>query len=161
MATEKSTLLSNQEANPVTISNTRGILKAAIDTVAVSDGAAADIAVTGIRIPVDAKITSIVVASDAFGGSATMNVGLSSDDGGGVYTAVDADCFGTVIAVDAAVTPTEIRFETKNINTVKDRAWEIAGLSARPAYGEFVLSLAFPAETAAAGDVTVIVNFIQ
>jgi len=161
MATEKSTLLSAQEANPVTIANTRGILIGAIDTVAVANGADADIALTGIRIPVESKITSVRVATDALGGSATMDVGLFKDNGDNTYTAVDADCIATAIAVDGVVGLTEIRFEVKNINTIKDRAWEVAGLSARPAYGEFVLGLSFPVQTAAAGDVTAIVELIQ
>lgn len=162
MATEKSTLLTNQETNPVVISNTRGVLKSAADTVEVADGANDDIALTGIRIPVEAKVRSVRIAADDLGTGTTMHVGLYKDNLDGTYTAVDADCFATSIDVaTAAVGVTEIRFEVKDISTINAVAWSIAGLSARPAYGELVLGVSFPVGTTAAGTVTAIVDIIQ
>ncbi len=162
MATEKSALLVLQETNPPVVANTRGIEKVALDTVEVADGANADIALTGIRISVESKVSSVLVACDDLGTGTTMDVGLYKDNGDGTYTAVLATAFGSAIDVAAAALGlTEIRFETRNIDTVKQRAWELAGLSARPAYGEFVLGLSFPAETTAAGTVTAIVRTIQ
>ena len=62
---------------------------------------------------------------------------------------------GTAIAADAAIAATEFRFETKDHSTLKQRVWEIAGLSAEPAYAEMYLALTVKvAATPIAGDVS-------
>lgn len=157
MATEKSTLVSNAQASPPVVGTNRGLTITTVDTMEVSDGAAADVAILSVRLPVDAILPSVKIATDDFGTSTTMDVGLYLANADGTFTAISAACIGSAIDVaTAAVALTEIRFETKNIDTVKKKVWEIAGLSARPAYGELYLGVSFPAETTAAGTVSVI-----
>lgn len=116
------------------------------------------------KVPVDANITSVVFASDDLGTTGDLNVGLYPVNGTAISAdtdAVDEDCIGTAIDVNAAaVAPTEIRYETKGIETINSKAWEIAGLSARPDYDEFYVALTASEATTAAGDVTIKVEYI-
>ena len=164
MATDKSTSLTNSLAEPRVASRLVGKLVSVADTVAVADGAANDYALVNIRIPVDAIVRSVRIASDDLGGSAVMDVGLYKQDTpptGTTFTAVLGTAFKTGLDVSgAAVAMTDVRFASLNITSVNSPAWVLAGLSAKPAYGEFVLGFKFTAETATAGDVTAIVDLV-
>jgi hypothetical protein len=131
------------------------------DTIEVADGAAADSAILAIEVPVDAVIHSVKVASDDLGAGTTMSVGLYKQDGvAASFTAVSGTAFATALDVaTAAVALTEVRFSAKDINTINQKAWELAGLSAKPAYPTLFLGVAFPAETTAAGTVTASVQY--
>ncbi len=104
------------------------------------------------RIPVEAKLPSIKLASDDLGATGLLNIGfypvtadiVSKINAGTLADtdAVDEDAIGTLIDVKtAAVGLTEIRFETKDIDTILQSAWELAGLSAKPAYSDFFLAI--------------------
>lgn len=111
------------------------------------------------KIPVGAKIDSIILNCDDLGTTGDINVGFYPGDGSGTTIsadtdAVDEDAIGTAIDVNAAaVSNTEIRFETKDINTANDKAWELAGLSARPDYANFYLAVTMSEASTAAGDI--------
>ena len=113
------------------------------------------------EVPVDGFLDSVILASDDLGTTGDINIGFYPGPGSGVTIATDADAvdedaIGTAIDVNAAaVAPTEIRYETKGIETINQRIWELAGLSARPDYGTFYLAGTFSEATTAAGDVTV------
>lgn len=121
-----------------------------------------------MEIPVDAKITSIRAWVDDLGatgdlnlgfypGPSALNVTIASDS-----DAVDEDCLATALDVNAAaLADVELRFEVQDINTVQERAWEIAGLSAKPEYSTFYLAFTASEATTAAGDITLIVRHTQ
>jgi hypothetical protein len=130
----------------------------------VSAGSAADTAILDIRIPVDAIVSSLKIAVDDLGTSTTMSVGLYARDGGGMgstFTAISAAAFVSALDVATAATAiTEVRFSVKNIDTINKKAWELAGLSAKPSYPEFNLGVSFPAAVTAAGTVTAIAGIV-
>jgi hypothetical protein len=111
------------------------------------------------EIPVDALIDSIVLNSDDLGTTGDINIGFYPGPGSGTTIAsdsdaVDEDAIGTAIDVNAAaVSNSEIRFETKNISTINDKAWELAGLSSKPDYATFYIAATFSEASTAAGDV--------
>lgn len=113
-----------------------------------------------MEIPVDARIPSLKFAADDLGTTGTLNVGFYPGPGSGVTIsadtdAVDEDALATAIDVNTAATAqTEIRYEVKAIETINQKAWELAGLSSRPDYGTFYIALTAAAATTAAGDVT-------
>jgi hypothetical protein len=119
-----------------------------------------------VKVPVDCAITSIKLSSDDHGTTGDMNVGfypgnlVASEMT--VADAVDEDAIGTAIDINAAaLAEVEIRFETKNISTKTQTAWELAGLSARPSYGEFYISGTLSEATTATGDLTLDVKFLS
>ena len=68
-----------------------------------------------------------------------------------------------VDAVDKASDPWGVkvtRYEVKNINTANQEAWELAGLSARPAYGQMDIVLTASEATTAAGDITMYLEYM-
>lgn len=117
-------------------------------------------------IPVEAKITSVKMWSDDLGTTGALNLGFYPGNADVTTltdaSAVDEDALATAIDVNTAATANvEVRFEVKDINTIDDRAWEIAGLSARPAYDHFLLAFTASAATTDAGDISVVVRYID
>lgn len=111
-----------------------------------------------VRVPVSATISSVKFASDDLGTVGTLDIGLYEVGNDGA--AVDATAFAATIDVNsAAVALTEYRFSALGIETVNQKAWELAGLSAEPAYGFFDIVLTASAATDAAGDVSIIVEY--
>ena len=165
MAIEKSTLATNAVAEPRVASKNRGVLKSAADTAEIANGANGDSMILKCKVPVTSVIRSVRVASDDLVGLATLSVGFHKQDNaplGTSYTAVDVDAIANEIDVNgAAVAFTEVRFSIQGIETVNKAAWELAGLSARPEYGELFVSLTAETGTEAAGTVSMIVDFID
>ena len=119
------------------------------------------------EIPVEAKITSIKMWSDDLGTTGAVNLGFYPGPGSGTTIAadtdaVDEDAIGTAIDVNTAATAdVEVRFETKDFNTLDDKAWEIAGLSEKPDYEHFYLAFTASAATTDAGDLALIVRHTE
>ena len=119
------------------------------------------------EVPVEAKISSIKMSADDLGTTGDLNVGFYPGPGSGITIATDADAvdedaIGTAIDVNAAVlADVEIRFETANISTVTQKAWELAGLSAKPDYATFYLAFTASEATTAAGDLVLIVRITE
>lgn len=164
MAIEKSTDLTNAVADPRVIGGTKGVEVVALDVAEIADGANGDSLVFKIAIPVQAVITSVVVGSDDLVGDATLSVGFHKQDNapmGTTFTAVDIDALASNIdANDAAVAPTEVRFSVKGIETAKQPAFTLAGLSSKPSYGELYLSVTAETDTEATGTVFARVKYI-
>jgi hypothetical protein len=109
--------------------------------------------------PVDALIDSLVLNSDDAGTTGDINIGFYPGPGSGTTIAadsdaVDEDALGTAIDINAAaLSNTEIRFETKDINTINQKAWELAGLTTRPDYGTFYIAGTLSEATTATADI--------
>lgn len=111
------------------------------------------------RIPVDAYLSSLIYAIDAGGGSAAIDIGFYRPNGDGTITDVDLNALGTAIAVASAQVRTEILNETQDLNTIEEHAWELAGLSARPAYSEFEIVATVETVTANVVDFILIAQY--
>lgn len=134
-----------------------------VDTVELT-ALATDDTVVLCRIPVDAKITSIMLAADDLATtSITIDLGLYEGfTDGAAASAVDDDCFATAVNIDGGVAFTEYRFEAANIDTIVEPAWEVAALSARPSYGVFDLVMHVNgASGGQAGTLSFIVKYLK
>lgn len=164
MAQQLSTNTTNATATPRVASKNKGLLMTVADTAEIADGANGDTLILKCAVPVTAIIRSVRIASDDLVGDATLSVGFFKQDNaplGSTFTDVDSDALANEIdANDAAVALTEVRFSVKDINTVNQTAWELAGLSAKPTYGELFVGVNAETDTEAAGTVTLIVDYV-
>lgn len=113
-------------------------------------------------LPTDAVLDSMKFAFDDLGTGITLNIGLYQvGDSSGPGAVIDEDELVTLVDVaTAAVAMTEYRYETKGIETTGQTLWELAGLSAAPDYGQFVLVVTVAGDTtAAAGTVAWIIDY--
>lgn len=164
MATFKGNHITDFDSNPPDVVNARlhgGVLKHARDQFELADTANGDIAHV-LKLPIDAVITSIKLASDDLGTAGTIDIGFYKKNNDGTYTAVSAGAIANNIDVStAAVALTEYRYSVKGIETANQSAWELAGLAARPAYGDLFLSLTTDTGTTAVGTVLLEVTYLE
>lgn len=164
MTTSKGTNITNFDATPPAVVNARlhgGVLKAIVDTIELPDTANADDAILA-KIPVDAVLFSLKLASDDLGTAGTIDIGFHKKNADGTYTAVDADAIANNIDVNAAaVALTEYRFSVKGIETAMQPAYTLAGLSARPDYNDLYISVTTDTGTTAAGTVSLQVLYTE
>ncbi len=115
---------------------------------------AADDTLVIARVPTDATLDSLRFAFDDNGGTITLDIGFYQVGSPG--TVIDQNALGTVIDTStAAIAMTEYRFETQEINTIIERMWELANLSARPLYEQVDIVITVVGDTtAAAGTVS-------
>jgi hypothetical protein len=158
MATVYSDFMTNLNAGTSNPMGVAGIQKKIMAHYAAAGAITLNDVVAMFPISVDAVITSVRFASDDLGTTGLLHVGFHKVDG---TTAVNNDAIGTSIDVKAdAVAITEIRYETLDINTIGQKAWELAGLSARPDYDEFLVTVTAAEATTAAGDFILIVEYV-
>ena len=182
MGTAYSTELTNLEATPqvmVSPGSATGKIRVWSDTIAAGTGDIDDDDILMMaEIPSNAKIKSIKLYNDDLdsGGSPALvtdvgiyngNVKFNDTDGSATaYAAegvIDRNCYGTVMTVlQGAVTAgTEVRYETLGIETVGNFMWEDAGLTSDPGKMlRIALTIETVAATAAAGDITMVVEYI-
>lgn len=161
MATTKMTQIGVVDATPRGSAAYGGETVTTIDTVEETP-VTGDILVLA-RIPVDAKIASLMLIFDDLGTTAPGDVGFyrTIDDGAAV---VDIDAVASAIAFGTATTTwTEYRFEiAASAGEAAMPAWEVAGLSARPAYGMLDLAITWGTITAgAAGTISMKLVTVQ
>jgi hypothetical protein len=156
MTTQKGTHITNIDSTPPTVVDGRlhgGVVKYYGDQFELTDTANADDAIV-LKLPIDAIAKHIYFACDDLGTAGTIDIGFHLKNTDGTYTAVDADAFADNIDVNAAaVTRTDYRFSAKGIETANQTLWELAGLSARPAYDDIYLSVTTDTGTTADGTV--------
>lgn len=117
------------------------------------------------EIPVDALIDSIILNSDDAGTTGDINIGFYPGPGSGVAItaatdAVDEDAIGTAIDINAAaLANVEIRFETQNISSINQKAWELAGLTSQPDYGTFYIAGTMSEASTAIADITLCTKY--
>lgn len=167
MATNKSNLITNRDNKSAQVprgeqAHTRVALAQFEASGAIADNDIIFLA----EIPVDARITSIRHWSDDLGTTGDLNLGFYpgtvDTDNATDADAVDEDALGTAIDVNAAaLADVELRFETKDLSTINDTAWELAGLSSRPDYGTFLIAYTASEATTAAGGIAVKIEYTE
>ena len=182
MATAYSTELTSFEATPQVMADSGsagGKVRVWSDTIAAGTGDIDDDDIIMMaEIPSNAKIKSIMLYNDDLdsNGSPTLktdvgvyngNVKFNDTDGSATaYAAegvIDRDCYGTLMTtLQAANTAgVEVRYETLGVETVGNFMWEDAGLTSDPGKMlRIALTIETAAATAAAGDVTMVVEYI-
>lgn len=157
MTTYKGTSITNFDSTPFTSVNSRvhgGVIKGIVDTFEFADSANADVGIIA-KLPIDAVIYSLKMGFDDLGTAGTVDIGLFKKNADGTYTAVDADAFANNIDVNtAAVAMTEYRFSVFGIESAMKSTWELAGLSARPAYEDLYVGITTDTGTTAVGTVS-------
>ena len=182
MATAYSTELTSFEATPQVMADSgsaSGKVRVWSDTIAAGTGDIDDDDIIMMaEIPSNAKIKSIMLYNDDLdsNGSPTLktdvgvyngNVKFNDTDGSATaYAAegvIDRDCYGTLMTtLQAANTAgVEVRYETLGVETVGNYIWEDAGLTSDPGRNlRIALTIETVAATAAAGDITMVVEYI-
>ena len=157
-----STLATNVTANPQVPNEGKQIgkdVKVAFETVTVPDTANADTHISGVRIPVNARVLSVQFGCDDLGTAGTIDLGLFKRDGRNVntFTAVSANTFGDNI--DVATSAVTIA-ERLNVAKMGDLAWDLAGLSAAPDYDHFYVGITTDTGTTQAGAAHIRVMYV-
>ena len=164
MPTFKGTFITAFDATPPTHVNARlhgGVQKVVRDQFELADTANADIAPV-LKLPVDAIIDHVYLAADDLGTAGTLDISIFKKAADGTYTAVLGNAFANNIDVStAAVARTDYRFSTQGIETANQTLWELAGLSARPAYNDMYVGLTTDTGTTAAGTVYLSVAYTE
>ena len=113
--------------NDVTLMGAR--VRSQVETVEVTNGDSIGSTYRLGRIPSNATVLSIRLYCDAITGAAA-DIGLyqTAANGG---AAVDADAYGSAVSIATASTPgTEVAFEQRNVDRVRNKVWNDAGLAA-------------------------------
>ncbi len=111
------------------------------------------------RVPADATLDELSFAFDDNGATITIDIGfyLVPVEGAGTPGAVvDQNALVTLLDTStAALAMADLRFETQEINTIIERMWELANLSARPSYEQFdIVATVVTGTTPTAGTVS-------
>lgn len=164
MATFKGEHITNFDAKPFEVVNSRlhgGVKKVIVEAFELADTANTDFAILA-KLPIDAVIHSVEFGCDDLGSAGTADIGFYTKNADETYSAVDADALANNIDVaTAAVAPTEYRFSAKGIETAKQSAFTLAGLSARPAYEDIYIGLTTDTGTTTAGTVYLKVEYAE
>ena len=180
MATAKGIEITKLDATPrglMEAGSGTGKLRVFMDTIAAGTGDIDDNDVIMLaEVPSNSKIISIKLYNDDLDGGSGLvtDIGLynggtkfnDTDASATAYAAeavIDRDCYGTLSTdLRAAVTAgTEFRFETLNINTIANFVWEDGGLTSDPGVPlRIALTIETVAGSAAAGDITMVVQYV-
>lgn len=120
------------------------------------------------RIPVDAIIEDVLVTSSDHGTTGAVDIGFypaklsKKKDGSDLVKAdaIDQDALAAAVDIKtAAITKLNVRYApngAKAVSTMNQRAWQLAGLSAKPTtYKEFFVAGTLSTATDAAGNIAV------
>lgn len=136
VANTKSAAITAFDASPPTHVGSHiaaGILRESVGTVETAAADDNDSIYRMVRLPSNARVTSILLASDAVTGSSDVNVGIwqTAENGGLV---VSENIFADAVDLSSATAFTEVLLETTATDIVKceKRLWELLGLSADP-----------------------------
>jgi hypothetical protein len=113
--------------NDVTLMGAR--VRSQVETVEITNGDSIGSTYRLGRIPSNATVLSIRLYCDAIT-SAAADIGLyqTAANGGAV---VDADAYASAVSLAAAsTTGTEVAFEQRNVDRVRNKVWNDAGLAA-------------------------------
>lgn len=112
------------------------------------------------KVAVDDRMFSMKLSSTDLGTTGLLDIGFYRLDGrNGIGAAVDADALGNDVDVKAAAVN---RSELITIDNIGKRMWELAGLSAKPDYGEFIVAVTVAeASSATAGQIVLEADIVR
>ena len=133
----KSTAISNADASPAVLNNPRvvnGFLRESVGTVEVAAGDDDTSVFRFVRVPSNARISTVEIACDAITGGTDYDVGVydTAAAGGAV---VSVNLFGDAIDLSSALAFTDVTYETTptNKSKVDQELWQLLGLTSDPA----------------------------
>ena len=163
MATYYGNIVTNMDAQPFDRNAPHvygGQLKHVRDVFELADTANNESAIV-LPIPVDATVPSIKFACDDLGTAGTVDLTWFKKNSDGTYTELGDGLIANNIDVNAAaVSLAEYRYSVPNIDTGLKKAWELAGLSARPDYGTLYIGITTDTGTTAAGTVLLEASYV-
>lgn len=137
VANTKSTIITNADATPPVLTSSKitgGMYLR--ETVGTVETAAADddnSVYRFVRVPSNARISSVEIANDAITAGTDYNIGVhrTAADGGAV---VSDNLFGDAIDCSSARAFTDVTYETTaaNISKVEQELWQLLGLTTDP-----------------------------
>lgn len=160
----KSNAITNGDATPNVLSSSticQGILRESVGTVEAAAADDNDSIYRMVRVPSSARISSILLASDAVTGSSDVNVGVwqTAANGGAV---VNENIFADAVDLSTSATAfTEVILETTatDIAKVEYPLWQLLGLSADP-NRDYDICLKAVAAASAAGTYAMKVKYV-
>lgn len=160
----KSTPITNADATPVVLNNSRvadGVMREAVGTKQASASASIGSTYRLCRVPSNARVSQVILANDAFDTTGAGDIGLykTAADGGAV---VDADFFGSAVAMTAASGGTDVTHESAvfGVEDAEKPLWEALGLTADPMIQyDVAITLTAANGAAATPDVTLKVRY--
>lgn len=167
MATVKALNVTNADATPKVATSARlnrGTIQTIIDTIETPAILAIGDIVLLARLPVEAALLSVKIASDDLGTAGDMDIGFyqGTQPGGIAGIVLDADALDTAVDFNTAANAfTDARFANLDINTVQQPVWDLATLSARPSYDYIDIALTATEATTVVGTVSIIVEFTE
>lgn len=159
--------ITNMDATPNVKSSAKlngGLVKTIVDTVETSTIMSIGDKAIMARLPVDATLLSVQIAIDDLGTTGDLDIGFwqGTQTDGTAGIVLDQDAIAEDVDVNAAVTAlTDYRFDTLNINTIQQPVWDLATLSASPAYDYIDIVLTATEATTAAGTISIIVKYMD
>ena len=165
MPNQTSQLLQNASARPNVLNSANaGAPGAVMNTyaaVAVTTSEVSTNVLRLVRVPSNARMTSVRASCTALGGTCAGDIGIyrTPDDGGAV---VDADFFGSAVSFVSALNATE-QLNESGVNTPVLQGqplWQALGLSADPR-GFFDVAITLTANVAAGGSIGLSAMYVQ
>lgn len=141
--------------NDVTLMGAR--VRSQVETVEVTNGDSIGSTYRLGRIPSNATVLSIRLYCDAITGAAA-DIGLyqTAANGG---AAVDADAYGSAVSIaTASTTGTEVAFEQRNVDRVRNKVWNDAGLAAN-SIRHYDLVATLTAAATATGTLSAVIHY--
>lgn len=162
----KSAAITNADATPVVFNNsriTRAPLQEAIGTKQASASASIGSTYRLCRIPSNARISQVILSTDAFDTTGAGDIGIyqTAANGGAV---VDADFFASAVVLTTALPNTAVTHESAvfGVEDVEKPLWEALGLSADPMRDyDVAITLTAANGAGATPDVTLRVTYTQ
>lgn len=159
----KSTAITAGDATPPTLVSSYisgGVLRESVGTVEAAAADDNDSIYRMVRVPSNARISSILLASDAVTGSSDVNVGIwqTAANGGAV---VSENIFADAVDLSNATAFTEVLLETTatDIVQVEKRLWELLSLTVDP-QRDYDICLKAVAAASAAGTYSMKVKYV-
>jgi|DEB0MinimDraft_3_1074331.scaffolds.fasta_scaffold19566_2 hypothetical protein len=132
----KSSAISNADASPAVLNSPRvvgGFLRESVGTVEVAAGDDDGSVFRFVRVPSNARISTVEYANDAITAGTDYDLGVydTADAGGAV---VSVNLFGDALDLSSAHAFTDATYETTatNISKVDQELWQLLGLTSDP-----------------------------
>ena len=159
----KSSAITNADATPVVLSNSRvagGGVRESVGTKQAAASASIGSTYRLARVPSNARVSELLLSNDAFDTTGAADIGLYDIKDGAV---VDADLFASAALLTAVQKNVDVTHESDvfGVEDAEKTVWEALGLTADP-YKEYDVALTLTAANGAGAtpDVTLKVRYV-